>query len=148
MRTYKRSEFIDLQPQTVFDFVTNQEKIPAWSPEVVKSEVATEGPLKPGSKLRQIRKRGQKEMRTVVEVIAHEPPKTHAVKARILGVDSTFAFSFNQENGGTRVQFEAKIIGRGFGKLFERPLARMMENADDKLLERLKSAIGKELTSK
>lgn len=43
MRTYKRSEFIDLPPQTVFGFLTNQEKIPAWSPEVLKVKSPLEG---------------------------------------------------------------------------------------------------------
>lgn len=113
-----------------------------------KSEVTTGGPVKAGSKLKQIRKRGQKEMTTVVEVVTHEPPKTHAVKARILGVDSTFTFTFEQENKGTRVQFEAKILGRGLGRIFEGPLAKTMEKSDDKLLERLKVAISKEVSNK
>ena len=148
MYTYKRSEHIDLPPAAVFNFVTNQEELPKWSPEVVKSEVEPAGPIKTGSKLNQIRKRGRKEMKTSVEVVTHDPPKMHAVKARVLGVDSTFTFTFDQENSGTRVELKAEIIGRGLGRLFESSMGRMMEQADDKLLERLKTVISAESSDK
>ncbi|MBI2848764.1 MAG: SRPBCC family protein [Chloroflexi bacterium] len=140
MITYKRSGWIEALPHGVFAFVTDQANLPRWSPEVVKSEVMTGSKLEVGSKLRQTRRQGKRQVTSVVEVIAHEPPAVHAVRATIMGVEATFTFRFEPEGEGTRAQFEATIAGRGIGKLLERPLAGAMEKSDDQLLVRLKNA--------
>ena len=142
MITYTRTELIARPPQEVFDFAVDQANLPIWSPEVVRAEVVGGGEVQLGSTLRQIRMNKGKEMVTDVEVIVHDRPGRHTVRARMFSVETTFEFTFRPtDDGGTRAQMKASVQGRWFGKLMERTMARMMESGDDRLMARLGAAL-------
>jgi carbon monoxide dehydrogenase subunit G len=141
MTKFSRTELIEAPPEQVFDFVTNQENLPKWSPEVVRSEVVGGRPIEAGAKLRQVRRQGGRQMTNEVEVVAHNRPSRHAVKARIMGVDASFAFDFAPEGAGTRVRFACEMDAHGVAKLWAGYIARMVEKTDDKRLANLKTAI-------
>ena len=143
MHRFSRQGLIKAQPHQVFDFVTDQSKLPLWSPEVVSSEITGGGSLAPGMKLTQVRRQGVRTMTNTVEVIAHDRPKSHAVRTRILGVEMTFAFSFWPEGSSTKVTFDCTCEGKGLGKILEGTMAKMVEKADDQRIERLKAAMEK-----
>lgn len=42
MSSYQREIVINETPERLFDYVTEQENLPVWSPQVVKSEVKTQ----------------------------------------------------------------------------------------------------------
>ena len=142
MHRFTRQGVIEAQPHQVFDFVTDQSKLPLWSPEVVSSEVEGGGPLAVGSRLIQKRRQGGRTMTNEVEVTAHDRPKTHAVKTRIMGVEMRFTFSFWPEGRWTKVTFDCTCESNGIARLWEGPMARMVEKADDQRIDRLKQAMG------
>ena len=141
MHRFSRQGLIEAQPHQVFDFVTDQAKLPLWSPEVVSSEVAGGGPIALGSTLVQRHRQGPSTMTNRVTVVTHERPKTHAVRTRVLGVEMQFTFSFFPEGRATRVTFDCSCEGKGLGMLLEGTMAKMVEKADDQRLERLKAAM-------
>lgn len=141
MITYTRARQIARTPEEVFEFVTDQANLPRWSPEVVRSEVVGGGEIEVGSILRQVRMNKGKEMTTEVEVVAHERPGLHTVRAREFSVEATFEFTFRDEDGVTRAQMKATVEGRWFGKFFEKTMARMMESADALAMTRLKEVM-------
>jgi carbon monoxide dehydrogenase subunit G len=141
MHRFTRQGVVNAQPHQVFDFVTDQSKISLWSPEVVSSVVAGGGPVQQGSRLIQRRKQGKREMTNEVEVTAHDRPKSHAVRTRILGVEMHFTFSFWPEGSGTKVTFDCTCEGRGLAKLWAGKMAKLVEAADDQRIERLKAAM-------
>ena len=47
-----------------------------------------------GSRLRQQRRRSNREFDLTFEVTAHEPPRRHTVKGTVFGVDTTMEFTF------------------------------------------------------
>ncbi len=141
MHRFTRQGVISAQPHQVFDFVTDQTALPLWSPEVVSSEVAGGGPVQAGSILVQRRKQGGRVMTNRVEVTIHTRPVTHAVKARILGIEMTFTFSFWPEGKATKVTFDCACEGKGLAKLWEGRMAKLVERADDQRIERLRTAM-------
>ena len=84
MHRFTRQGVIKAMPHQVFDFVTDQSKLPLWSPEVVSSEVAGGGQIEVGSRLIQKRKQGGRKMTNEVTVTTHVRPRSHAVRTRIM----------------------------------------------------------------
>ncbi|MDH5327943.1 MAG: SRPBCC family protein [Gammaproteobacteria bacterium] len=144
MPSYKREIIIHTTPELLFDYVTEQSNLPAWSPQVVRSEVEGGGPLKIGSMLIQTRKQGNRVMTSRAEVIKHDRPALHAVTTGMLGVVATFSFAFENHAGatrGTKISMTGEVKGKGLG-VFVAPLLKMaMEKGDDKVLENLKRVI-------
>lgn len=141
MHRFSRQVVIHVQPHRVFDFLTDQSKLPLWSPEVVSSEVKGGGPVKVGSKLIQKRRLGRRVMTHQVEVTTHDRPRTHAVRIRIMGVELSFSFSLWPEGRGTKVTVACVSEGRALAKLWEGKMVRIVEKAADQRIERLKAAI-------
>jgi len=141
MSTYQREIVINEIPKRLFEYVTEQDNLPAWSPQVIKSEVKGGGPIEKGSILIQTRKQGNRTMTSEVEVIRHDPPNCHAVVARMMGVTATFNFEFEDKDGATKLTMTGDVKGKGLG-IFVAPLLKMMmEKGDDKVLENLKKVI-------
>jgi uncharacterized protein YndB with AHSA1/START domain len=138
---FSRQGVIRAQPHQVFDFVTDQSKLPLWSPEVVSSEVAGGDPIRAGSRLIQKRRHGGRTMTNEVVVTTHERPRTHAVRTRLLGVEMSFTLSFWPEGSGTKVTFDCTCEGKGLGRLMEGMMARSVEKTDDQRIERLREAM-------
>lgn len=143
MHRYTRAGFIPLPPPQVFDYFTDQRNLPKWSPQVVSSEVIGGGPVQQGSKFLQKRKQGKREMVSEVSVIAHEPPKLHTVRAKVMGVQTTFSFTCEPEGQGTRMSMSGEILGKGLARLWEGFFAKMIEQADDKVIDQLRDALAK-----
>lgn len=141
MHRFSRQGVINAQPHQVFDFVTDQSKLPLWSPEVVSSEVAGGRSIEAGSRLLQKRRQGRRTMSNEVEVTTHDRPRTHAVKTRIMGVEMHFIFSFWPEGKGTKVTFDCSCEGKGLARLWAGRMAQLVEQADDQRIERLKAAM-------
>lgn len=139
--SYEREATLDSAPEAVFDFLTDQAKLPLWSPEVVSSEVVGGGRIRPGTRLRQVRRRGKREMVNDVEVVEHDRPGRHSVRTRVLGVDAHFGFLLRADGEGTIVRMTGAVTGRGLGRIVESLLGKMMERADDRALDRLRDAM-------
>ena len=143
MISYRRSVTVAVPAETAFDFVVDPSKLSQWSPEVVASTVVGGGEVGVGTVLRQTRRQGKREMSSDVAVIVHDRPARHTVRTKVFGVEATFAFSFASRGEQTDVTMEATVVGRWLGRLFEGPMARLMEKADDQALQRLKDALEK-----
>jgi len=141
MITYTRSVTVAVSATTAFDFVVDQSKLSQWSPEVVATRVVGGGEVGVGTVLRQTRRQGKREMTTDVTVISHDRPAKHAVRTKVFGVQATFEFNFEPRADQTDVTMRATVVGSWFGRLFEGPMARAMEKADDQALQRLKAAL-------
>ena len=141
MFSFSRSKFIQVPPEFLFDFATDQINLPKWSPEVIRSDVIGGGPVQRGARLKQERRRGKGSFSTELTVVEHERPSRHSLTALVLGFYATFRFSFAAEGEGTRAQFDARIVGKGLvNRLFEAFIGRTIERTDDRVLERLKAA--------
>jgi len=144
MYGFTRTEELPHPPEAVFDFVAEQGNLPRWSPEVLRSDVVGGGPVHRGSQLRQTRRMGKRETTSLVEVVVHERPSRHAVRARVMGVEAVFTFRFEPAGAGTRATFECEARGRGLARLWESWMGGMMEKADDRRLVALRVAMSQQ----
>jgi uncharacterized membrane protein len=107
---------IDRSPQEVFAAVTDLDRLPDWQPAVVEVELLGDGPLRTGSRIKEVRQVRGKRLEQIVEVAAHEPGRRFGLRivegALPVHGDLTFAPA---EGGGTRVHLHA--YGRANGAL-------------------------------
>jgi carbon monoxide dehydrogenase subunit G len=143
MAGFKQSIVIHRPVEEVFDFATDLNNAPLFLPGVTKTEMLTEGGLKPGARFRETRGIKGKERTAVIEILEHERPRLHAAAAGMMGMNATYTFRFSPEDPGTRVEMEAVVTGNLFWKLFLGLISRVMEREDGEYLTRLKDAIEK-----
>ena len=111
---------IGRRPEEVFSVVTDLTRLPEWQPRLVKVEQLQEGPLRPGSRLREVREVRGKRLEQIVEVTALDPPRRfglHIVEGP-LPVDGDLTFSPTHD-GGTRLHVHAHGRAGGAMRLLE-----------------------------
>lgn len=100
----------------VFAFATDPSRLPEWQTNTVAAERVDEGPLRVGSRLREVhRGPGGREVESLVEVAELEPDRTFALRMieGPLPVDAHLAFRPGESGRGTKVSFtvEGELIG-------------------------------------
>lgn len=107
-------------PGAVFSVITDTARLSEWQPLVVEVEHLEEGPLRPGSRLREVREVRGKRLEQIVEIATFEPP--HRFDMRTiqgpLPVDGELTLSPTDE-GGTRLHLHAHGHARGAMRLLE-----------------------------
>lgn len=103
-------------PAEVFSVVTDLERLPDWQPAVVGVEKLQEGPLRTGSRLKEVREVRGKRLEQVVEVSAHEPGRAFGLRIveGPLPVHGDLTFTPTGD-GGTRLHMHA--FGRASGAM-------------------------------
>jgi uncharacterized protein YndB with AHSA1/START domain len=96
-------ETIAAPPEAVYTALTEYERLPGWMLNVVRFERLGEGPLRPGSHWKQLRKRFGELATDDNEIVRMEPP--HAVDVRVVStrgekVRAEYLFTFRLEAQG------------------------------------------------
>lgn len=147
MTGFTRTVVIDRPVEEVFDFATNLDNASLLLPNVTKTEMLTEGGMKPGARFRETRRMNGKERSAIIEITEHERPTISAASAAMMGMRATYRFRFTPEGSGTRVEMAADVSGNFLWWLFLGMMSRMMEKEDGEYLNRLKSAMEQKQTS-
>jgi uncharacterized protein YndB with AHSA1/START domain len=107
-------------PQDVFAVVTDPARLSEWQPLVVRVEQLQDGPLRQGSRMREVRRIRGKELAQIVEVAEFEPAERFGLRVveGPLPVHGDLDFSPRSE-GGTRVHVHAYGRARGAMRLLE-----------------------------
>ena len=116
---------IDSRVEDAFAYLEQLERHGEWQAEIVSTTVVTEGPVRVGTRVREVRRIGGRERHSSYEITEHAPPYRHSFRgtgglirpAGTVTVDPIGAAS------RTRVSIEFNLIGRGVGRLLA-PLAR------------------------
>ncbi len=109
----------------VFNYLNDPAKMPEWN-STMEEATPSESPLKVGTRIRtRVRMLGRK-IEGTVEVVEHEPNKRFVLKG-----DQPFPlkaiYTFQAENGGTRLVSAAEAELGGFFKLSEPILERIVK---------------------
>jgi uncharacterized protein YndB with AHSA1/START domain len=107
---------IDRSPDEVFSAVTDLQRLHEWQPAVVDVELLGDGPLRTGSRLKEVREVRGKRLEQTVEIAAYEPGRRFEMRVveGPLPVHGDLTFS-PTENGGTRLHMHA--YGRANGAM-------------------------------
>ena len=106
------------------------------------SELITEGPIRPGSRFREVQSAGGQRIETICEVVSHEPGRQYAWKSVSEG-DTDYGGSFTAHpNGrGTTLRYEGWATTRGDLANREAAWGRQAQREAEAELARIKAAL-------
>jgi uncharacterized membrane protein len=121
----ERNVVIDRPIGELFEFVHDPTNDAKWQTTVTESHVLTEGPLRVGSQIREVRRFLGVRVELGFELTEYEPPTRSSVKS----ISGPFPFSgsyvLEPLDGATRFTVTGDIEAHGFFKLAEPVFARM-----------------------
>ena len=123
--------------EQVFTFLADTKNLRSWQSGLVENEQLTEGPLRVGSRFREVRRTGPRNSEIQAEITVFEPNKRFATKT-LTKPQVTVSYTFDEENGGTRITYKFVMITSGFMRLLERLIAGSMKKNTDSDFEKLK----------
>jgi uncharacterized protein YndB with AHSA1/START domain len=133
---------IDRPVEEVFTFVTDPAQLAQWQTSTVSATQETDGPMRTGTRLREVH-RGPfgRNLESVVEVAHYEPNRRFDLQMLEgpLPIDGRHAFT--AANGGTRIDFVAEGQPRGVMRLAQPLLARTLERQFRRYFARLKQVM-------
>jgi uncharacterized protein YndB with AHSA1/START domain len=121
----ERSVVIERPIQEVFDFVHDPAKDALWQTTLLESHPLDEGPLRAGSRVREVRRFLGIRLETSWEVTEYEPPTRSAIKSTSGPVSFSGGYALESLDGGTRFTVRGDLDAHGFFKLAEPVFARM-----------------------
>ncbi len=123
--------------EQVFAFLADTGKVSTWQSSLIELESLTEGPLRLGSRFREIRRLGRRDSEIQGQVTAFEPNKRLETKTTTKP-EVTVSYSFDPENGGTRLRYKFVLLSSGIMRLLEPLIARSIKKERESDFETLK----------
>ncbi len=117
---------IDRRPEDVFEYLDQVERHGEWQRQIVSTKVQTDGPVGVGTRVREIRRIGGRELDASYEITEHDPPRKTSFRGVVGPVRPVGTVTVEPAGDGstTRVSIQFDLVGHGIGKLIA-PLARM-----------------------
>jgi len=130
--------------EQVFAFLMDTGKLPTWQSNLIKNELLTQGPLRLGSRFVEVRRLGRKESEIQAEITAFEPNKRFETQT-LSPPQITVSYSFEEENGGTRLKHRFIMRTSGFMRLLEPVIANSIKKESEANFQTLKRIVEDEL---
>ena len=126
--------------EQVFAFLMDTSKLSTWQSNLIKSEQLTEGPLRTGSRFREVRRINNKEEEIQGEITALEPNKRLETKT-VTKPQAMVSYSLDPEQGGTRLKYKFVLITSGMMRLLEPVIANSIKKDTEADFETLKQML-------
>lgn len=139
MYTFKKSIFINVPQQDLFDFVTNPANDTKWRPSTISVEWTSEGPVGVGSTQRSVDKFLGREIESTSEVTIWDPPNEYTWKSVGGPIPYDLSMKFSPKDNGTQLTFNGQAEIGGFFKLAEGLAGKQFEKQIDADLNSLKA---------
>jgi uncharacterized protein YndB with AHSA1/START domain len=127
--------------EQVFAFLMDTSKLTTWQSNLIKSEPITKGPLRPGSRFREVRRINGKESEIQGEITTLEPNKRLETRTTTKP-QAMVSYSLDPEQGGTRLQYRFVLITTGMMRLLEPLIASSIRKDTEADFETLKHVLG------
>jgi len=123
--------------EQVFAFLADTRKVSSWQSSLIELEQLTEGPLRAGSRFREVRRTGPRQSEIQAEITDFEANKRFATKT-ITKPQVTVSYSFEGEDGGTRLNYKFVMLTSGMMRLLEPLIAGSIKKDTDLDFQSLK----------
>ena len=136
---------INRRPEDVFAYLDQPECHGEWQPEIVSTNIETEGPVGVGTRVREARQMGGREQDSSYEITEHDPPRRSSFRGTAGPVRPQGTVTVEPIGDGSisRVTLEFNLVGYGLGKLIaplaRRQAAKVIEANQQLLKEKLES---------
>lgn len=124
----------------VFAFVADPAMLPMWQSNLIESEQLTEGPMRVGTRTREVRRLGRRPIEYQAEVTGFEPNKRFSLRV-INGPRVTLNYSFEPEEGGTRLRYQLVMRPSGMMRLLAPLIIRSLRKQSSSDFEKLKDIL-------
>lgn len=125
MTTIERSIVIDRPMAEVFEFVHDVTKDASWQTTLVESQPLTEGPVRVGTKVRELRRFVGVRVELTRELTEYEPSTKSSFRTVSGPVPMTGTYVLEQVDSTTKLTATGELDAHGFFKLAEPVFARM-----------------------
>ncbi|HEX5838826.1 MAG TPA: SRPBCC family protein [Anaerolineales bacterium] len=140
MIQYEVSIHLDRPVDQVFAFLMDTGKLSTWQSNLIKSEPLTEGPLRTGSRFREIRRIQGKESEIEAEITALEPNSRLETRT-VSKPQAQVSYSLDTEQGGTRLKYNFTLETSGLMRLLEPIIAKSIRKDTQSDFETLKRVL-------
>jgi uncharacterized protein YndB with AHSA1/START domain len=123
--------------EQVFAFLMDTGKLAMWQSNLVKTEPLTEGPLRLGSRFREVRRLGRREAEIQGEITAFEVNRRFETKT-LTKPEVKVSYFFEPENGGTRLHHKFVMLTSGLMRLLEPMISKSIKKESESDFETLK----------
>ena len=132
--------YVNRPVEQVFAFLMDTSKLSTWQSNLIKTEPLTAGPLRAGSRFREIRRLGRRESEIQAEITAFEPNKRFETKT-LTKPQVTVSYFFEAEAGGTRLKHKFVMLTGGLMRLLEPLIASSIKKESELDFETLKRVL-------
>ena len=126
--------------EQVFEFTVDEKNLPKWQADFVEGEQLTEGSMRVGTHVREVRRMGPRQADIQAEVTTFEQNKRFATMT-LTTPKVTVGYEFESENGGTRVTYNFTMVTSGFMRLLEPIISGSIKKDTEADFERLKQIL-------
>jgi uncharacterized protein YndB with AHSA1/START domain len=112
MIRYQTTVQLSRPVEQVFSFLTDPEKLMMWQSNLVKAVILTSGPLRLGSRFREVRRLGPRETEVQGEVSEFELNQRLATKTSTTP-HVRVSYSLAPEQAGTRLSYKFEMLPTG-----------------------------------
>ena len=123
--------------EQVFAFLTDTSKLITWQSNLIKSEQLTKGPLRTGSRFREVRRIANREEEIEAEITALETNKRLETKTTTKP-QAVVSYILDPEQGGTRLRYKFVLETSGPMRLMEPLMAKSIKQGSEADFETLK----------
>lgn len=124
----------------VFTFVADPAMLPMWQSDLIESEQLTEGPMRVGTRFREVRRLGRRPTEYQAEVTGFEPNKRFSLRV-INGLRVTLSYSFEPEEGGTRLRYQFVMRPSGMMRALAPLITRSLRKQSSSDFKKLKDIL-------
>jgi len=99
----EESIFVERPIEEVFAYLTDLERVPEWQTNVLFLQLQSPGRLRAGARLVELRKFLGRQVESIVEVTAYEPPHRYTIKVQSGPIPFEISNVLSESGGGTRI---------------------------------------------
>ena len=129
---------IDRPVADVWAYFEDPSNVPEWQGSVAEMHKDTEGPVRVGTRMTEVRNFMGKRMESTLEVTAYEPERRFDLQVIKGPIPFKIRHDFEDADGRTRVHFRGEGEAGGFFKLAGPMVKRQAQRAATEDFERLK----------
>ncbi len=137
---YETSILLPCPPQEVFAFLSDPQKLLLWQSSLLQSEMLTEGPLRVGSRFRELRRMGPRESEIRAEITDFETNRRLATRTET-SPQATVRYALEPEDGGTRLHYEFGLRTAGLMRLVEPMIGSSIRKDSERDLQKLRELL-------
>lgn len=126
--------------EQVFAFLAEYQNLRTWQSDLIENEQLTEGPLRVGTRFREVRRTGPGKSEIHGEITDFEPNKRFSTKTTTKP-QVKVSYSLEGENGGTRLNYKFVMFTSGMMRLLEPMIAGSIKKDTELDFQKLKQIL-------